>query len=83
MYWNTNRGKSKARGFFAVRSGNSSSRDLDESIDYSELPPLDGEEGELIDDEACFINVRPITGIGSYIILIMDEGRTPTRKKFH
>jgi F-box and WD-40 domain protein 1/11 len=35
-------------------------------IDYSELPPLDGEEGELIviDDEACFINATAVTGIG-------------------
>ena len=33
-------------------------------IDYSELAPLDGEEGELIDDEACFIDVRAVTGIG-------------------
>ena len=33
-------------------------------IDYANMPPLDGEEGELIDDEACFINVRAVTGIG-------------------
>ena len=33
-------------------------------IDYASLPPLDGEEGELIDDEACFIDVRTVTGVG-------------------
>ncbi|KAJ7057048.1 WD40 repeat-like protein [Mycena amicta] len=33
-------------------------------IDYTQLPPLDGEEGELIDDEACFFcpPVRAVTG---------------------
>ena len=35
----------------------------DGSIDYSSMAPLDGEEGELIDDEACFIDVRAITGM--------------------
>ena len=35
----------------------------DGSIDYASLDPLDGEEGELIDDEACFIDVRAITGM--------------------
>lgn len=66
VYWNTNKGKGKFRagGFFPVRSGNNSHWDWNESINYSELPPLDGEEGELIDDEACFIDVRAITGIG-------------------
>ncbi|KAG6865744.1 hypothetical protein C0991_012216 [Blastosporella zonata] len=45
---------------------------LDYSIDYSELEPLDGEEGELIavDDEACFFidsyGSRAVTGIGVY-----------------
>lgn len=35
-------------------------------VDYSDLAPLDGEEGELIaiDDEACFIDIRAVTGIG-------------------
>ena len=65
--------KSKAGGFFTVRSGNNSRRNLNQSINYSELPPLDGEEGELIDDEACFIDIRAITGIGSYIILLMGK----------
>ncbi|KAF9463272.1 WD40-repeat-containing domain protein [Collybia nuda] len=34
-------------------------------VDYSDLAPLDGEEGELIaiDDEACFIDIRAVTGI--------------------
>lgn len=35
-------------------------------IDYSELAPLDGEEGELIDDEACFIDIRAVTGVGEF-----------------
>ena len=34
-------------------------------IDYANLPPLDGEEGELIDDEACFIDVRSVAGMGT------------------
>jgi F-box and WD-40 domain protein 1/11 len=74
---NTNKGKGKSKGggFFAVRSGNNSRRDLNQSINYSELAPLDGEEGELIDDEACFIDIRAITGIGSYILL-MDKANT-------
>ena len=33
-------------------------------IDWANLPPLDGEEGELIDDEACVIDVRAVTGFG-------------------
>lgn len=35
-------------------------------IDYANLPPLDGEEGELIDDEACFIDVKSVTGLGEF-----------------
>ncbi|KAI0634267.1 WD40 repeat-like protein [Trametes polyzona] len=35
----------------------------DGSVDYANMLPLDGEEGELIDDEACFIDVRAITGM--------------------
>lgn len=38
-----------------------------EGYSYEDLPPLDGEEGELIDDEACLIeviDVRAVTGIG-------------------
>ncbi|GJE93406.1 F-box/WD repeat-containing protein [Phanerochaete sordida] len=41
-------------------------------IDYAKLPPLDGEEGELIDDEACFIDVRAVTGL-DIIANIPDE----------
>lgn len=46
--------------------------DGDSYIDYANLPPLDGEEGELIDDEACFINVRAVTGIGKSRCLISN-----------
>ncbi|KAF7343477.1 WD-REPEATS-REGION domain-containing protein [Mycena venus] len=40
-------------------------------IDYAQLPPLDGEEGELIDDEACFFcpPVRAVTGIDILTLL--------------
>lgn len=50
-------------------------------VDYISLPPLDGDDGELIDDEACFVAVdfwgvgiepgraRAVTGIGSAINL--------------
>ena len=36
--------------------------------DYDDLP-LDGEEGELIDDEACFINATEPTRIGICLVL--------------
>ncbi|KAF8809667.1 WD40 repeat-like protein [Phlegmacium glaucopus] len=77
VYWNTNKGKgkSKAGGFFAVRFGNNSRRDLSDSINYSELPPLDGEEGELIDDEACFIDARAITGIDILSLLCPSNAK--------
>ncbi|KAH9474789.1 F-box/WD repeat-containing protein pof11 [Psilocybe cubensis] len=66
VYWtpgsaNKGKGKSRTPNFFSSRNG--SRNDLSEYIDYSELPPLDGEEGELIDDEACFIDVRAVHGI--------------------
>ncbi|KAJ6612802.1 WD40-repeat-containing domain protein [Mycena sp. CBHHK59/15] len=42
-------------------------------IDYTSLPPLDGEEGELIDDEACFFcpsyGVRAVTGVDILTLL--------------
>ena len=47
------------------KSGNTNF-DFD-GFSYEDLPPLDGEEGELIDDEACIIDVldvRAVTGIG-------------------
>jgi F-box and WD-40 domain protein 1/11 len=58
------KGKGKARhldGLYGIPDDN----------DYTDLPPLDGEEGELItiDDEACFFNdigygTLAVTGIG-------------------
>ena len=73
IYWPSgslgkSKGKSKATGFFSHRGNNNSRKELDESINYLELPPLDGEEGELIDDEACFIDIRAITGIGEHFL---------------
>lgn len=51
-------------------------------IDYANLPPLDGEEGELIDDEACFIDVRSVSGLGEFpghfISLRIHHGRVRT-----
>ena len=38
-------------------------------VDYSDLLPLDGEEGELIDDEACYVDFRTVTGIGRLHLL--------------
>lgn len=75
VYWNTgpshkSKGKSKTSGLFSPRSG--SRGDLKDNINYLELPPLDGEEGELIDDEACFIDSRAIRGIGECILAIVD-----------
>jgi F-box and WD-40 domain protein 1/11 len=49
-------------------SRNNSSFDF-EGCNCEDLPPLDGEEGELIDDEACLIEVidiRAVTGVGEY-----------------
>ncbi|EAU84060.2 nuclear distribution protein nudF [Coprinopsis cinerea okayama7 len=70
IIWNLSQHKSKVKsrttGFF---SRNGSQRDLSELIDYSDLLPLDGEEGELIDDEACFIDVRAVTGIDILALL--------------
>lgn len=48
-------------------------------IDYSELAPLDGEEGELIDDEACFIDIRAVTGVGESLFNF-DLRRHPMRQ---
>ena len=45
-------------------------------IDYANLPPLDGEEGELVDDEACFINARPVTGVGESRAPCCSSSRT-------
>lgn len=44
------------------------SSELVEDLDYSELSPLDGEEGELI-DEACFVDIRAITGVDILALL--------------
>jgi len=66
VYWNTGKGKSKA----------TTRTDVPEQIDYSVLPPLDGEEGELIDDEACFIDVQATHGIGMLTSVFL----APTRK---
>ncbi|KAF8892895.1 WD40-repeat-containing domain protein [Infundibulicybe gibba] len=44
-------------------------RDTNSYINYCDLPPLDGEEGELIDDEACFIDARAVTGIDIITLL--------------
>lgn len=41
---------------------------MDDTINYSELSPLDDEEGELIDDEACFVDVRAVHGIGESLL---------------
>ncbi|KAJ3515615.1 hypothetical protein NLJ89_g1652 [Agrocybe chaxingu] len=61
VYWyNGSNGKCKGKAKANDRTGSRS--DLDEKINYSELPPLDGEEGELI-DEACFIDPPDVTGI--------------------
>ncbi|GBE83444.1 F-box/WD repeat-containing protein [Sparassis crispa] len=43
--------------------------DSDECVDYSSMLPLDGEEGELIDDEACFIDIRAVTGVDIVALL--------------
>ncbi|KAF7978763.1 hypothetical protein HWV62_44794 [Athelia sp. TMB] len=59
---------------------------FEEGYSYEDLPPLDGEEGELIDDEACLIdqsdNVIAVTGIdilsllppevALYLLLFLD-----------
>jgi F-box and WD-40 domain protein 1/11 len=62
------KGKAKVSGLFTSRNGTSSRKEPSEHINYSELLPLDGEEGELIDDEACFIDVRAVTGMGEHFL---------------
>ncbi|KAG9226656.1 hypothetical protein CCMSSC00406_0006119 [Pleurotus cornucopiae] len=37
-------------------------------IDYASLPPLDGEEGELV-DEACYVDSRAVTGVDILALL--------------
>ncbi|KAI0317812.1 WD40-repeat-containing domain protein [Amylostereum chailletii] len=44
------------------------SYDFEGYYSYADLPPLDGEEGELIDDEACFMDAEGPTSIGIDII---------------
>ena len=39
---------------------------------YDDDYPLDGEEGELVDDEACFIDVSTMTGIGAYFLQVCE-----------
>ena len=57
--WNNhgrlNKGKDRAQPF-------THPSEFTEDADWSELAPLDGEEGELI-DEACFVDVRVVTGV--------------------
>ncbi|KAJ2914950.1 hypothetical protein MD484_g5453, partial [Candolleomyces efflorescens] len=61
--------KGKAKAFFSRNGSKSDLLYLPDVINYSDLAPLDGEEGELIDDEACFIDVRAITGIDLLALL--------------
>ncbi|KAF8639175.1 hypothetical protein AX17_001662 [Amanita inopinata Kibby_2008] len=56
------KGKSKRKSIVSVVGWESEDPE-DVFIDHSELAPLDGEEGELIDDEACFIDIRAVTGV--------------------
>jgi len=72
------KGKAKVAGLFTSRNGSSSRKELSEHINYSDLPPLDGEEGELIDDEACFIDVRAVTGIGEPFLPLAHAITMPT-----
>lgn len=83
VYWASgslgkSKSKTKAGGLFTFRNGSSSRQELSEYINYSELPPLDGEEGELIDDEACFIDVRAVTGIGEHFLPLAQSIGIPT-----
>lgn len=60
LLWNGNHGKLN-KG----KNRAQSSIHISESVgdtNLSELAPLDGEEGELI-DEACFVDVRAVTGV--------------------
>ena len=46
--------------------GKARAMDLDFSaLNLQDLDPLDGEEGELVEDEACFIDITVVTGIGT------------------
>ena len=60
LLWNGNHGKlnkGKNRAQPSIHISESAG-----DTDFSELAPLDGEEGELI-DEACFVDVRAVTGV--------------------
>ena len=64
--------KYKVGSFFSMRN---SRCDL-KNFDYSELPPLEDEEGELIDDEACFIDSSAIHGLGTCCLSSMSVVNT-------
>lgn len=60
LLWNSNHGK-LSKGKNRARSSIHISEPVGDT-DFSDLTPLDGEEGEFI-DEACFVDVRAVTGV--------------------
>lgn len=67
MFWNNrNKGKARTNGFFSRSTSQSSTS---EPVSFSDMDPLDDDEGELIDDEGCFIEVQIMTGIDILALL--------------
>ncbi|KAJ3559376.1 hypothetical protein NP233_g11276 [Leucocoprinus birnbaumii] len=61
--WNSNSGgQNKGKGRAPSSPYSPFTSESAEDVDFNELSPLDGEEGELI-DEACFVDVRAVTGV--------------------
>jgi hypothetical protein len=56
------KGQNKGKGKASATAYSPFTSEPVEDVDFSELSPLDGEEGELI-DEACFVDVRAVTGV--------------------
>ncbi|KAF5350583.1 hypothetical protein D9756_008764 [Leucocoprinus leucothites] len=63
LLWNSNsRSQNKGKGRAQPSPYSPFASEPAEDVHFSELSPLDGEEGELI-DEACFVDVRAVTGV--------------------
>ncbi|KAF5348831.1 hypothetical protein D9756_009703 [Leucocoprinus leucothites] len=63
LLWNSNsRSQNKGKGRAQPSPYSPFASEPAEDVHFRELSPLDGEEGELI-DEACFVDVRAVTGV--------------------
>ncbi|KXN89692.1 F-box/WD repeat-containing protein 1A [Leucoagaricus sp. SymC.cos] len=74
LLWNTHsRAQNKGKGRAQPSTYSLFTSEPTEDVDFSELSPLDGEEGELV-DEACFVDVRAVTGVDILRLLPSELG---------